>query len=146
MNQYHCEIMLIEDNPNDELLALHALKDRSVANSVHVARDGAEALDFLFCTGAFAERPPVNPRLILLDRSLPLVDGMEVLRQIRANPQTELIPVVMLTSSQEERDLLESYNLRVNSYVIKPLDHEKFREIVRELGVYWLAVNWQAST
>src|ERR1700730_10591650 len=98
------EILLVEDNPNDEMLALHAFKKHNLANKIHVVRDGAEALEFIFCTGAYAERHFVNPRVILLDKKLPLVDGMEVLRAIRADPRTHVIPVVMLTASSEERD------------------------------------------
>jgi CheY-like chemotaxis protein len=137
------EIMLIEDNPNDEMLALYALKSLLGDKSVHVERDGAAALDFIFHTGAHTDRPPGNPRLILLDKCLPLVDGMEVLRQIRADKATRLIPVVMLTASAEERDVVESYELGVNSYIIKPLDFEKFRETTLSLGRYWLSVNKQ---
>src|SRR6202162_502502 len=101
------EILLVEDNPNDEMLALHAFKKHDLANKVYVVRDGAEALDFVFCTGAYAERHFENPRVILLDKKLPLVDGLEVLRQIRADPRTRLVPVVMLTSSAEDRDVIE---------------------------------------
>jgi two-component system response regulator len=139
------EILLVEDNPSDELLALHAFKKHNLANKVYVVRDGAEALEFIFCTGAYAGRPPVNPRLILLDKKLPLVDGMEVLREIRTDPRTHLVPVVMLTSSAEERDVIESYELRVNSYIVKPVDFEQFSETVRQLGCYWLRVNRQPS-
>ena len=145
MNEQHVEILLVEDNPNDELLALHAFEMHQLANMVHVVRDGVEALEFIFCTGAYASRNPENPRLVLLDNKLPLVDGMEVLRQIRADPRTRLIPVVMLTSSAEERDLIESYQLGVNSYIVKPVDFEQFSEIARELGYYWLFVNKQPS-
>src|SRR3984957_2568528 len=106
MTDKHVEILLVEDNPNDELLALHAFKKHNFANKIHVVRDGAEALEFLFCTGAYAERLFENPRVILLDKKLPLVDGLEVLRQIRADPRTRLIPVVMLTSSAEARDVI----------------------------------------
>src|SRR5436305_3272989 len=109
MTEHGVEILLVEDNPNDELLALHAFKKHDLANKVHVVRDGAEALEFIFCTGAYAERTFANPRVILLDKKLPLVDGMEVLREIRGDPRTKLIPVVMLTSSAEDRDIIESY-------------------------------------
>jgi two-component system response regulator len=145
MTEKSVEILLVEDNPNDEMLALHAFKKHNLANKVHVVRDGAEALEYIFCTGAYAERPFENPRLILLDKKLPLVDGMEVLRAIRADPRTRLVPVVMLTSSAEDRDVIESYQLRVNSYIIKPVDFEQFSETVRQLGCYWLRVNRQPS-
>ncbi len=145
MNETNVEILLVEDNPNDEILALHAFKKQNLANRVHVVRDGAEALDFVFCTGPYAERHMENPRVILLDKKLPLVDGMEVLRQIRANPLTKMIPVVMLTSSAEERDVIESYSLGVNSYIVKPVDFEQFTETARQLGYYWLLVNRQPN-
>ena len=139
------EILLVEDNPNDEMLALHAFKKHNLANKVYVVRDGAEALEFVFCTGAYAERRFENPRVILLDKKLPLVDGMEVLRQIRADPRTRLIPVVMLTSSAEDRDIIESYQLGVNSYIVKPVDFEQFSETARQLGYYWLLINQQPT-
>jgi two-component system, response regulator len=139
------EILLVEDNPNDEMLALHAFKKHNLADKVHVVRDGAEALEYIFCTGAYASRLFVNPQLVLLDKKLPLVDGMEVLRKIRADPRTRLVPVVMLTSSAEDRDVIESYQLRVNSYIVKPVDFEKFGETVRQLGSYWLRINRQPS-
>jgi two-component system, response regulator len=145
MNDKSIEILLVEDNPNDEMLALHAFKKHNLANKVHVVRDGVEALEFLFCTGAYAQRHFENPRVILLDKKLPLVDGMEVLRAIRADPRTCLIPVVMLTSSAEERDVIESYELGVNSYIVKPVDFEQFSETARHLGYYWLLVNKQPS-
>ena len=141
MTESNVEILLVEDNPNDEMLALHAFKKHNLANKVHVVRDGAEALEFAFCTGAYAERNFENPRVILLDKKLPLVDGMEVLRQLRADPRTRLIPVVMLTASAEDRDVIESYGLGVNSYIVKPVDFEQFTETVRQLGYYWLIIN-----
>jgi len=141
MNDKEVEILLVEDNPNDEKLALHAFKKHNLANKVHVVRDGAEALEFIFCTGAYAERRFENPRVILLDKKLPLVDGIEVLRQIRADPRTCMVPVVMLTSSAEDRDIIESYQLGVNSYIVKPVDFEQFSETARQLGYYWLLVN-----
>src|SRR5208283_3009067 len=110
-----------------------------------VVRDGAEALEWIFCTGAYAQRNLENPRVILLDKKLPLVDGMEVLRQIRAHPRTRLIPVVMLTSSAEDRDIIESYELGVNSYIVKPVDFEQFTETARQLGYYWLLINRQPA-
>jgi two-component system response regulator len=138
----HCvEILLIEDNPNDEMLALHAFAKHGLADKVHVVRDGEEALEFIFCTGAYAGRHFVNPRVILLDKKLPLVDGMEVLRAIRADPRTRLVPVVMLTSSAVDRDVIESYHLRVNSYIVKPADYSQFSDVVRRLGFYWLRIN-----
>jgi two-component system response regulator len=136
------EILLVEDNSNDVELALHALRHHRLANHIHVARDGAEALDFLFCRGPYAQRNPRQiPRLILLDLKLPLVDGLEVLAQIKADETTRTIPVVMLTSSTEERDIVESYRLGVNSYIIKPVDFEQFTDAVRQLGYYWLLLN-----
>src|SRR5271167_4748123 len=114
MEEKSIEILLVEDNPNDEMLALHAFKKHNLANKVHVVRDGAAALVFIFCTGAYAQRTFENPRVILLDKKLPLVDGMEVLRQIRADPRTLLVPIVMLTSSAEDKDIIESYELGVN--------------------------------
>jgi two-component system response regulator len=139
------EILLVEDNPNDELLALHAFKKHSLDQKVYVVRDGAEALEYMFCTGEFADRPPENPRVILLDKKLPLVDGMEVLRQIRADPRTHTVPVVMLTSSAEDRDIIESYDLGVNSYIVKPVDFEQFSDTARQLGCYWLLLNRQST-
>ena len=145
MSEVTVDILLVEDNPNDELLALHAFRKHQLANHVHVVRDGAEALEFLFRNGAYADRPTRNPKVILLDKKLPLVDGMEVLRQLRANPRTSMIPVVMLTSSAEERDVIESYRLGVNSYIVKPVDFEQFTETARQLGYYWLLINKQAT-
>jgi two-component system, response regulator len=136
------EILLVEDNPNDVELALHALKKNNIANSIHVARDGAEALEFLFGTGEFAKRI-INrpPKVILLDLKLPKVDGMEVLKRIKSDERTRSIPVVVLTSSREERDIVESYRLGVNSFITKPVDFEQFTEAVRQLGLYWLLLN-----
>jgi two-component system response regulator len=145
MTENCVEILLVEDNPNDEILALHAFRKHNLANKIHVVRDGAEALDYVFCIGAYAARHFENPRLILLDKKLPLVDGMEVLRQIRTDPRTRSIPVVMLTSSAEDRDIIESYELGVNSYILKPVDFELFSETVRQLGYYWLHINQQPS-
>ena len=145
MTEKIVEILLVEDNPNDEMLALHAFRKHNLANQVHVVRDGAEAVEFVFCTGAYAERHFVNPRLILLDKKLPLVDGMEVLHRIRADRRTQLIPVVMLTSSAEDRDVIESYVLGVNSYIVKPVDFEQFSEVARQLGHYWLIINKQPA-
>jgi len=136
------EILLVEDNPRDAELTLRALKKHNLANKVHVAKDGAEALDYIFATGIYAERNiHDHPKVILLDLKLPKVDGMEVLRRIRADERTKCIPVVVLTSSQEERDIVESYKLGVNSYIVKPVDFEKFLSTVQELGLYWLLLN-----
>jgi len=137
------EILLVEDNPNDVELTLHALNQNHLSNHVQVVRDGAEALDFLFARGAFAERRFNNnpPRVILLDLKMPKVNGLEVLRQIRADERTRDIPVVVLTSSKEEPDIRESYHLGVNSYIVKPVDFEKFTEAIHILGLYWLLLN-----
>jgi two-component system response regulator len=137
------EILLVEDNPSDVELALHALKKNQLANQIHVVRDGAEALDFLFCTGAYQDRggPCRNPKVILLDLKLPRVNGLEVLRRIKADEQTRSIPVVMMTSSREDRDVVESYRLGVNSYIVKPMDFDQFTEAVRHLGLYWMLLN-----
>ncbi len=136
------DILLVEDNPNDLELALRALKKRHLANKVVVARDGAEALDFIFGTGAYADRDIANQlKVVLLDLKLPKIDGLEVLRRIKSDERTKLIPVVVLTSSQEERDIVESYRLGVNSYMVKPVDFEQFIECVSELGLYWLVCN-----
>jgi len=139
------EILMVEDNANDEMLALHAFKRNSIANKVYVVRDGAEALEFIFCTGAYALRRIENPKVILLDLKLPLVDGIEVLRRIRSDPRTRMVPVVMLTSSSEERDIVETYSLGVNSYIVKPVDFEQFNEVARHLGYYWLLLNRQPA-
>jgi len=136
------EILLVEDNPNDVRLALHAFEEQKIANQVHVVRDGAEALEYIFCTGAYAEREITNgPRVILLDLKLPLVDGIEVLRRVKSDPRTQMIPVVVMTSSREERDIVDSYKLGVNSYIVKPVDFDQFAEAVRQLGFYWLLLN-----
>src|ERR1700722_266515 len=145
MTEKYVEILLVEDNSNDEMLALHAFKKHNLANKIFVVRDGAEALEFIFCTGSYAQRRFANPRVILLDKKLPLVDGMEVLRQIRADPRTRLVPVVMLTASAEDRDIIESYKLGVNSYIVKPVDFDQFTETARQLGYYWLLINKQPT-
>lgn len=142
MSESLVEILLVEDNPSDVALALHAFQRYQIANRVQVIRDGAEALEFLFCTGAYAHRDVESrPKVILLDLKLPLVDGLEVLRQIKADPRTRLLPVVILTSSREECDIIESYELGVNSYIVKPVDFEQFTEAMRTLGMYWLMFN-----
>jgi len=135
-------ILLVEDNPDDEALTLRALKKNNILNEVVVAHDGAEALDYLFGTGTHAGRNPSHlPQVVLLDLKLPKVDGLEVLRRIRADERTKLLPVVVLTSSKEEQDLLKSYSLHANSYVRKPVDFTQFTEAVRQLGLYWLVLN-----
>jgi two-component system response regulator len=135
-------ILLVEDNPDDEALTLRALKKNNIGNEVVVARDGAEALDYLFGTGAYAGRDmSVMPTVTLLDIKLPKVDGLEVLRRLRADERTKLLPVVILTSSKEERELVDSYKLGVSSYIRKPVDFSQFIEAVRELGLYWLVLN-----
>ena len=136
------EILLVEDNPNDVELTLRALKKHNLTNKVHVVKDGAEALEYIFATGAYARRDiNHNPRVILLDLKLPKVDGLEILRQIKSDERTKMIPVVVLTSSKEERDLVESYRLGANSYITKPVDFESFVKAVSELGLYWLLLN-----
>ncbi len=142
MFENQVEILLVEDNPNDIKLALHAFKSNNLANHVHVVRDGAEALEFVFCTDRYARRKIENgPKVILLDLKLPLVDGIEVLRQIKADSRTRIIPVVVMTSSKEESDIVKSYQLGVNSYIVKPVDFDQFTEAVRQLGYYWLLLN-----
>lgn len=142
MSPEEYEILLVEDDPADAELTVLSLRKERLANHIEIARDGAEALDFLFCRGAYAgrsfERPP---RLVLLDLKLPRVSGNEVLRAIKADERTRAIPVVVLTSSGQERDLVECYQLGVNSYIQKPVDLMKFQEVVRQFGMYWLMVN-----
>jgi two-component system response regulator len=136
------EILLVEDNPNDVELTLHTLKRHHLAKRIHVVGDGAEALAFLFCTGAYAHRHLSHgPKVILLDLKLPRVDGLEVLQRLKGDPRTRMLPVVVLTSSREERDVVESYRLGVNSYITKPVDFEQFTEAVRTLGLYWVILN-----
>jgi two-component system, response regulator len=136
------DILLVEDNPNDAELALHAFRKHKLTNKIHLVRDGAEALEFIFGTGAYADRNrEEQPRVILLDIKLPKVDGLEVLRRIKQDPATKSIPVVMLTSSREERDIIEGYRLGVNSYIVKPVEFDQFTNAVRELGMYWLLLN-----
>jgi CheY-like chemotaxis protein len=136
------ELLLVEDNPEDLELALRALRKAKVANRLHVARDGAEALDFIFGEGAHAGRSLADgPSVILLDLKLPKIDGLEVLRRVKGDPRTRMIPVVVLTSSREQRDIVESYQLGVNSYIVKPVNFERFTAAVGELGLYWLLLN-----
>lgn len=135
-------ILLVEDNPDDEALTLRALKKNHIGNEVVVARDGVEALDYLFCTGPFAERDISDrPQVILLDLKLPKIDGLEVLRRLRADDRTRLIPVVILTSSKEEQDLVDGYSFGANSYIRKPVDFTQFTRAVGQLGLYWLLLN-----
>ncbi|MBA4146729.1 MAG: response regulator [Verrucomicrobia bacterium] len=142
MSHEAIDILLVEDNPDDVELALLALRRNNLANQIHIARDGAEALDFLFCRGAFSSRAPDRPpRVVLLDLKLPKIDGMEVLRAIKADPRTQTVPVVVMTSSREQRDMVEGYKLGVNSYIQKPIDFTQFRDIVKNLGFYWLVIN-----
>ena len=136
------DILLVEDNPRDVEMTLRALKKKNLANTVHVAKDGAEALDFIFSRGAYAHRDKNHvPKVVLLDLKLPKVSGLEVLRAIKGDAQARTIPVVVLTSSQEEKDMVESYQLGVNSYIVKPVDFDKFVEAVGQLGLYWLLIN-----
>ncbi|MGZ3752057.1 MAG: response regulator [Mucilaginibacter sp.] len=142
MNDDRVEILLVEDNPHDAEMTIRALKKSNLANRLIHVKDGAEALDFIFSRGAFAERSADNkPKVILLDIKMPKVDGIEVLRQIKSNENTKTIPVVIMTSSKEEQDIITSYNLGVNSYVVKPVDFEGFAKAVSELGFYWLITN-----
>jgi len=136
------EILLVEDNPADVELTLHALRRNNLANRIHVARDGEEALDFLFCRGPHSTRSFDNPpRMVLLDLKLPKVDGLEVLRQLKGDGRTKAIPVVILTSSKEDRDMVSGYRFGVNSYIQKPVDFTAFRETIKQLGLYWMVVN-----
>jgi CheY-like chemotaxis protein len=138
-------ILLVEDNPDDEALTLRALKKNNIKNEVVVAHDGAEALDYLFGAGSYAGRDlQVMPQVILLDLKLPKIEGLEVLRRMRADPRTKLVPVVVLTSSDEEADRISGYGLGANSYIRKPVEFESFMECVRQLGLYWLVLNQTA--
>jgi len=134
------EILLVEDNPHDVKLALHAFRSHNLANRVHVTRDGAEALEFVFGTGRYEGRTEL-PKVILLDLKLPLIDGIEVLRQLKSDERTRHLPVVVLTSSREEPDIQACYQLGVNSYIVKPVDFDQFMSAVREIGMYWLLLN-----
>ncbi len=141
-NVEQTEVLLAEDNPADVELILRAFEKHKLANKVYVAKDGVEALDFVFCTGAYKVRDIRRPpKVVILDLKLPKVNGKEVLRRIKADERTKIIPVVIMTSSQEESDVFESYNLGVNSYIVKPVDFEKFADTIRELGMYWVFIN-----
>jgi two-component system response regulator len=142
MNPGKLDILLVEDNQDDRDLALHALRRENLANNIFIVGDGEQALDFLFCRGAYAERSFDHPpKLVLLDLKLPKVDGMEVLKQVKSDPRTKTIPIVIMTSSKEDRDLAASYRLGVNSYIQKPVDFDQFRETVKTAGLYWLVIN-----
>jgi len=146
MNESAVEVLLVEDNPLDLELALRAFKKVHMANQIHVARDGAEAMEFVFCEGPHAGRSMTDgPKIILLDLKLPKIDGLEVLRRVKGDPRTRSIPVIMLTTSQEQRDIVESYHLGVNSYIVKPVNFEQFTEAARQLGLYWLLLNQPAE-
>jgi two-component system response regulator len=146
MSNEKVEVLLVEDNPHDAEMTIRALKKANLANKLIHVKDGAEALDFIFAKGAFADRQIENkPKVILLDIKMPKVDGIEVLRQIKSNNTTKAIPVVIMTSSKEEQDVITSYNLGVNSYVVKPVDFEGFAKAVSELGFYWLITNQGAE-
>lgn len=136
------EILLAEDNPRDAEMTLRALRKHNLSNRVHWVKDGAEALEFLFCAGAYAQRDPLGPlKLMLLDIKMPKVDGIEVLRQIKSDERTRLLPVVVMTSSNEERDVVDSYRLGVNSYIVKPVEFGAFVEVVAKIGLYWVLAN-----
>ena len=135
------DILYVEDNAADVELTLAALRRSKLANAIHIARDGVEALDFMFCRGPHANREFMAPKFVLLDFKLPKVNGLEVLKAIRNDARTKLIPVVIMTTSNEQRDLMDIYKLHVNSYIQKPVDFTKFQNIVQQLGLYWLAVN-----
>ncbi len=136
------EVLLVEDNPHDAEMTLGALRKHNLANRLHHVKDGAEALAFIFATGSYSSRKvECSPKVVLLDLKLPKVDGLEVLKKMKSDERTQMTPVVVLTSSNEERDVFDSYRLGVNSYIVKPVDFEKFAESMRQLGLYWLLVN-----
>ena len=136
------EILLVEDNQDDLDMTLRSLRKANLANHIQIARDGAEALEFIFCQGPHIGRKIEHgPKVVLLDLKLPKIDGMEVLKRVKGDPRTKMIPIVMLTSSKEQKDVIESYHLGVNSYIVKPVDFEGFAAAVQELGMYWLLLN-----
>ncbi|MGM0613080.1 MAG: response regulator [Bacteroidota bacterium] len=136
------EILIVEDNASDAEMAMRAFEKNKLTNKIHIVRDGEEALNFVFANGEYAHRNKERkPKIILLDLKLPKVDGLEVLRELKKNEETKIIPMIVLTSSKEEKDIIESYRLGVNSYIVKPVDFDKFVEAVRELGLYWLLLN-----
>ena len=136
------EILLVEDDPSDAELTLHALEKSKLVNKIHVVRDGEEALDFLFCRSSFSDRRfEEAPRLVLLDLKLPKVEGLEVLKAVKLDPRTKAIPIIVLTSSKQDRDVVKSYQLGVNSYIQKPVNFGEFQDVVRQLGMYWLLLN-----
>jgi CheY-like chemotaxis protein len=142
MSGNEIEILLVEDNPDDLDMTLRALRKANLANRIQIARDGVEALDFIFGEGAHAGRQVEHgPKMILLDLKLPRIDGMEVLKRLKSDPRTKMIPVVALTSSKEQKDVLESYQLGVNSYIVKPVNFDRFAAAVADLGLYWLLLN-----
>ena len=142
MRNRHVEILLVDDSPADIELTIHVLRQNQLANEIHVAEDGKEALDFLFCREAYQDRSFTDPpRVVLLDLKLPKVDGLNVLRAIRADERTKAIPVVVLTSSKEQRDLIEGYKLGASAYIQKPVDFEQFRRTIKEIGMFWLVAN-----
>jgi CheY-like chemotaxis protein len=144
MNKNEVAILLVEDNANDEELAIIALKNNNITNKIQVARDGTEALEYLFGSVDGETLKCVGPLLVLLDLKVPLIDGLEVLRRIKSHPDAKKIPVVVLTSSSEEKDITESYRLGANSYIRKPVDFNQFTEAVRQIGLYWLLLNKQS--
>jgi CheY-like chemotaxis protein len=141
MIQETTDVLLVEDNPNDALLAIRSLKESKLANEIVHLKDGQEAIDYLLQQGSYAGKKVFLPKVILLDLKLPKVNGLEVLKALRANPETKLVPIVILTSSQVESDLIESYKLGANSYIVKPVDFENFSKSIREVGLYWLILN-----
>lgn len=141
MNSETTDVLLVEDNPNDALLAIRSLKDGKLANEIVHLKDGQEAMDYLFRQEKYSGRKGLQPKVILLDLKLPKVNGLELLKALRSNPETKLVPIVILTSSQMESDLIESYKLGANSYIVKPVDFENFSKSIREVGLYWLILN-----